>query len=84
MPGAYPIDKKFGPIQCLYIDCFYLPISKYGNRLVVMAICGMTKWVEAKAIKSNNSEYTRDFLFNDIICRYGCPLCIRSDNGPKF
>lgn len=49
-----------------------------------MAICGMTKWVEAKAIPTNNSKFTRDFLFDEIICRYGCPLTIRSDNGPEF
>ena len=49
-----------------------------------MAIDGMTKWVEAKPIRSNNSTQTRDFLFNDIICRFGCPLIIRTDRGSEF
>ena len=55
MPGSFPINKKFGPMQCIYMDCFYLPSSKYGNSVVVLAICGMTKWVEMKPIESANS-----------------------------
>ena len=59
-------------------------MSRKGNKLVVLAICGTTKWVEGKAIKTNNSMDTRNFLFDDIICRYGCPLIIHSDNGSEF
>ena len=44
----------------------------------------MTKWVEMKPIETANSFQVRDFLFDDLICRYGCPLVIRSDRGPEF
>ena len=44
----------------------------------------MSKWVEAKPMYSNNSNETRNFLFDEIICRYGCPLIVRTDGGPEF
>ena len=52
--------------------------------MVVIAICSISKWVEARAIHSNNSIETRDFLYDDIICRYGTPLVIKTDRGNEF
>lgn len=66
------------------MDCFKLPESKYKNNFVIMSICGTSKWVEGRAIATANSQDTSDFLFDQIICRYGCPQIIRSDNGPEF
>ena len=51
---------------------------------VVVAICGMSKWVEARPMHSANSKETSDFLFDEIICRYGTPLIVCTDNGPEF
>ena len=52
--------------------------------MVVIAICSISKWVEACAILSNNSIETRDFLYDDIICRYGTPLVIKIDQGNEL
>ena len=47
--------------------------------MVVVAICNSSKWVKGRPINTNNSIETRDFLWDDIICRYGCPIAITSD-----
>lgn len=52
--------------------------------MAIIAICGTSKWVEGKAIHTNNATESRDFLWDDIICRYGTPLVIRTDRGPEF
>ena len=49
------------------------------NNLAIIAICDISKWVEGKPIYSNNSQDTSNFLFDEIVCRYGCPIVIRSD-----
>lgn len=84
MPGAFPLPKFFKPFQALHLDCFYLPQTIGGYNMVVLAICTMSKWVEARQIHSNNSSETRDFLFDEIICRYGSPLVIYTDRGSEF
>lgn len=71
-------------MQAVYMDCFYLPRTTKNNHLVVLCVCGTTKYVIGKPIKNNNSSETRDFLFDDVICKFGSPLCIHSDNGPEF
>ena len=47
--------------------------------MVVIAICSISKWVEARVIYSNNLIETRDFLYDEIICRYGTPLVVKID-----
>jgi transposase InsO family protein len=35
-------------------------------------------------VKKNTREVVVEFLFNQIVCRYGCPLEIVSDQGSHF
>ena len=44
----------------------------------------MTKYPEAKAIPSANAQQTADFIYEDIICRHGCPNFILSDRRIHF
>ena len=84
MPDVFPISKGIIPLRVWYFDCFYLPQTPRGYNVAVIAICGTSKWVEGKAMFIANSNETRDFLWDDIICRYGCPVVIHNDIGPKF
>ena len=47
--------------------------------MAIIAICLVSKWVKARPIRSNNSRETSHFLYDNIICRYGTPLIIKSD-----
>ncbi len=44
--------------------------------MVLSSMCCTSKWVEAKPIHSNNSKEAAEFLFDEIIARYGCPLVV--------
>jgi predicted transcriptional regulator len=43
-----------------------------------------TKWPEAKAVKSADAKEVSKFIYEEIICRHGCPKRILSDRGSHF
>ena len=55
-----------------------------GNKYIVVAVDYFTKWVEAKALKEATANEVTEFLWEDIICRHGCPKKIISDRGTHF
>ncbi|GJS70354.1 reverse transcriptase domain-containing protein [Tanacetum coccineum] len=55
-----------------------------GQRSVILAIDYFTKWVEAKPlVKITGKEIIR-FVMDNIICRYGLPRVIVTDNGAQL
>ena len=43
-----------------------------------------TKWVEAEALTTIIEKNVRSFIWKNIICRYGIPRVLVSDNGKHF
>ena len=43
-----------------------------------------TKWVEAKALQNNTAASTTKFLYENIWCRFDCPIELISDQGRHF
>ena len=43
-----------------------------------------TRWVEAKALASITPAKIREFIYRNIICRYGVPYTIFLDNNTQF
>ena len=41
----------------------------------------LSEWVEGKAIPEANSYHVSKFLYEDIVCRHGCPQRIVLDGG---
>ena len=44
----------------------------------------VSKWVEAKAIRTNDARVVVDFVRSHIFCRFGVPKAIISDQGTHF
>ena len=44
----------------------------------------MMKWVEVKPLPDKLAVQVAWFIYEEIICRYGCLAIIQSDNGLKF
>src|SRR5688572_16195245 len=43
-----------------------------------------SRWLEARAVKKANAETVATFIYEEIICRYGTPKVIQSDQGTHF
>ncbi|GKV33929.1 hypothetical protein SLEP1_g42365 [Rubroshorea leprosula] len=55
-----------------------------GVTHLVVAVDYFTKWVKARPLSSLTLRRIEDFVFSAIICRYGIPNQIVTDNGPQF
>jgi transposase InsO family protein len=61
-----------------------LPTSRTGNRYVVVVIDMFSRWVEIGALKAASSEELVQFMWRQIISRYGPPVRIHSDQAPNL
>ena len=61
-----------------------LPVTERGNKYIVTCIDYMTKWAEAKPLPDKSAMQVAWFIYNEIICRYGCSAIIQSDNELEF
>ena len=79
-----PIEVK-EPFHMIEIDVVG-PLSETtnGNKYIVVAMDYFTKWPEAKAITEANAKEVATFIYDEIICRHGCPTKILSDRGSHF
>ncbi|KAL1352204.1 hypothetical protein AAHE18_06G150000 [Arachis hypogaea] len=77
--------KTSHPLHTWVID-FVGPINPQlmGKKLILVAIESFTKWVEAVAIREANAEAVVRFIKENIICRFGLPSVLVSDNGTHF
>ncbi len=61
-----------------------LPETRLGNRYILVAIDHYSKWCEARAVADHGAKTTARFLEDEIICRYGVPKCVLTDNGGEW
>ena len=53
-------------------------------KFLVVGIDYFTKWVGAKALATITEKNVRNFVWKNIICRYGIPRVLFSNNGKQF
>nr|GEX87776.1 reverse transcriptase domain-containing protein [Tanacetum cinerariifolium] len=58
-------------------------LSSRGNKYILVAIDYLSKWVEAKALPTNDARVVCKFLKN-LFARFGTPRAIISDRGMHF
>ena len=61
-----------------------LPQGKGEEKFLLVAIDYFTKWVKAEALAMITEARIQSFVWKNIICRFGIPLTIISDNGRQF
>lgn len=83
-PSIIPI-KVTGPFDQIGIDFVGpLKISKNENKYIIVATDYLTKWPEARPLKTATAKEVANFLYEEIICRHGVPSSIISDHGKAF
>ena len=53
-------------------------------KFVIVAIDYYTKWVEAEPLQEITKARTTGFIWRNIICCFGIPYSLVSDNGTQF
>lgn len=61
-----------------------LPVTSKGNKYTVVITDIFSKWVEAFPLQSTEMEILATLLVNEVICRYGTPSYLYSDQGTNF
>ncbi|KAL5468889.1 hypothetical protein EMCRGX_G030034 [Ephydatia muelleri] len=61
-----------------------LPVSSKGAKYMLVVTDVFSKWVEAFAIPSTGAEVIADKLVKEVICRYGVPEGLHSDQGANL
>lgn len=64
--------------------CGPFPVSLRGNIYIVAAIDYKTRYIVAKAVRDATSKTAARFVIEELICKFGVPKRILSDNGPCF
>jgi transposase InsO family protein len=86
-PGhLQPIPPPEGTWQLLALD-FHGPIqptSRRGNHYIISLTDLFSKYVITRAVRDCTASTAARFLQEDVICKFGTPKCLLTDNGTHF
>jgi hypothetical protein len=55
-----------------------------GARYIITATEYLTRWAKAREIKDCSATIAMQFIFEDIITRFGCPKTLMINQGTHF
>ena len=55
-----------------------------GNRYVLVMVDCFSRWTEACPLPDKTAHSVADAFFNQVVCRFGMPIVIHSDQGREF
>ena len=73
-----------GLFQVVHVDVMHMTPSSNGCKYIVHGRCALSKWMEGRPLRNENARSIGQWLFEDIICRWGCIIQIITDNGGPF
>ncbi|XP_055962316.1 uncharacterized protein LOC130015692 [Mercurialis annua] len=54
------------------------------KKFLIVAVDHFTKWIEVEAVSTITEARIRDFFWRQIVCRFGIPRALITDNGKQF
>ncbi|GBE89882.1 polyprotein [Sparassis crispa] len=81
-----PLHITISPsiLRRFVFDTINMPTGIHGEKFLIHSSDNVSRWPEAHAVKRNNSKTWAHFIFEDIICRFGCiPICV-CNGGAEF
>ena len=61
-----------------------LPIGKGQCKFIIVAVDYFTKWAEVEPLATITEQKIRNFVWRAVICRFGIPRALVSENGKQF
>ncbi|CAF4396540.1 unnamed protein product [Rotaria sp. Silwood2] len=61
-----------------------LPKTRRGNRFILVVVDYFTKWIELFPLQSIKANTIAQLFLDEVICRFGFPIRVISDNGVQF
>nr|GEU33069.1 reverse transcriptase domain-containing protein [Tanacetum cinerariifolium] len=80
---AHAMIKSCNTCQRQGIDFMGPFLSSQGNKYILVAVDYLSKWVEAKALPTNDARVVVKF-FKSLFAEFGTPRAIISDRGTQF
>jgi hypothetical protein len=77
-----PVGNPFEKIGIDFVGP--LSVTSQNNKYIIVATDYFTKWPEARPVSEATAASAANFIYEDIICRHGCPQVILSDRGSHF
>ncbi|MES9880089.1 MAG: reverse transcriptase domain-containing protein [Sedimenticola sp.] len=73
------------PFECIALDILGpLPQTRQGNKYILVIADYFSRWTESFALSNITSETVTNVLVNEVICRFGLPMRIHTDQGRQF
>ncbi len=83
--GLMTSISSLRPFERIGVDLLGpFPLSKFGNRYIIVAVDYFTKWVVVKAVPHQTTEELVDFFVKRIVLQHGAPFFLISDRGKCF
>ncbi|KAL2246103.1 UNVERIFIED_CONTAM: Gag-Pol polyprotein [Sesamum indicum] len=60
------------------------PPAQAQKKFIIVAVEYFSKWVEAEVVAKISEKEVINFIWKNIICRFGIPRILISDNGTQF
>ena len=60
------------------------PLAVQQMKYLLVAIEYFTKWIEAGPVAQITTHKISHFVWKNVVCRFGIPECLVSDNGTQF
>jgi len=70
--------------QKIHVDVMLMGTISNGHRYVVSARDSLSRWLEARGLRAENAAAIGLFLLECVICRWGCPSEIVTDNAGQM
>jgi transposase InsO family protein len=61
-----------------------LPLSRKGNKYVLVISDLFTKWTESVALPNQEAKTVAEAFVNNFVCKFGVPLQLFTDQGSNF
>ena len=79
-----PVQVGF-PLERIATDILgEFPETENGNRYILVVSDYFTKWTEAFPLRNMEAHTVAKLITNEVICRFGCPVAVHSDQGRQY